>query len=87
MFSCRTQEFCLSCHAKRVEAWGKWMRKRLLFDVPHSQIVFTKPKRLRLSGRADPLLAAYGILRPPPGPGRDQARGRAGGEIRDQAGA
>jgi len=48
MFSCRSRGFCPSCHAKRLEEWGEWMRERLLLDVPHRQVVFTVPKRLRL---------------------------------------
>ena len=31
MFSCRTRGFCPSCHAKRVEEWGEWMRTTLHF--------------------------------------------------------
>ena len=30
MFSCRTRGFCPSCHAKRLEEWGEWMRETLL---------------------------------------------------------
>ena len=26
MFSCKTRGFCPSCHAKRREEWGEWMR-------------------------------------------------------------
>ena len=48
MFSCRTRGFCPSCHAKRIEEWGEWMRETLLLDVAHRQIVFTIPKRLRV---------------------------------------
>ena len=48
MFSCRTRGFCPSCHAKRVEEWGEWMRETLLLDVPHRQVVFTIPKMLRI---------------------------------------
>ncbi len=48
MFSCRTRGICPSCHAKRIEEWGEWMRETLLLDVPHRQIVFTIPKRLRI---------------------------------------
>jgi len=48
MFSCKTRGFCPSCHAKRREEWGEWMRKELLLDVPHRQVVFTVPKMLRL---------------------------------------
>jgi len=48
MFSCRTRGFCPSCHAKRIEEWGEWMRETLLLDVPHRQVVFTIPKTLRI---------------------------------------
>ena len=48
MFSCKTRGFCPSCHAKRWEQWGEWMREELLLDVPHRQVVFTVPKMLRL---------------------------------------
>jgi len=48
MFSCRTRGFCPSCHAKRLEEWGEWMREELLLDVPHRQVVFTIPKMLRI---------------------------------------
>ena len=46
MFSCRTRGFCPSCHAKRLEQWGEWMRETLLLDVPHRQVVFVIPKML-----------------------------------------
>ncbi|MDH4270831.1 MAG: transposase [Candidatus Aminicenantes bacterium] len=48
MFSCHTRGFCPSCHAKRLEEWGEWMREELLLDVPHRQVVFTIPKMLRI---------------------------------------
>jgi ribosomal protein S27E len=48
MFSCKTRGFCPSCHAKRCEEWGEWMREELLLDVAHRQVVFTIPKMLRL---------------------------------------
>jgi len=48
MFSCRTRGFCPSCHAKRLEEWGEWMREELLLDVPHRQVVFTILKMLRV---------------------------------------
>ena len=80
MFSCRTRGFCPSCHAKRLEEWGEWMRETLLLDVPHRQVVFTIPRRLRVffkyKGR---------LLSPQPGPGHDQAGGRADGPIHDPA--
>ncbi|MGB7294353.1 MAG: transposase zinc-binding domain-containing protein [Candidatus Aminicenantales bacterium] len=40
--------FCPSCHAKRLEEWGEWMREEFLLDVPHRQVVLTIPKMLRL---------------------------------------
>jgi len=48
MFSCRTRGFCPSCHAKRLEEWGEWMREELVLDVPHRQVVFTIPRMLRV---------------------------------------
>ena len=48
MFSFRTRGFCPSCHAKRLEEWGEWMRETLLLDLPHRQVVFTIPKMLRV---------------------------------------
>jgi ribosomal protein S27E len=48
MFSCRTRGFCPSCHSKRLEEWGEWMREELLLDVPHRQVVFTIPRMLRI---------------------------------------
>jgi hypothetical protein len=48
MFSCRTRGFCPSCHAKRLEEWGDWVREELLLDVPHRQVVFTIPRMLRV---------------------------------------
>ena len=47
-FSCKTRGFCPSCHAKRLESWGEWVRETLLLDVPHRQVVFTIPKTLRI---------------------------------------
>jgi len=47
-FSCKTRGFCPSCHAKRLEEWGEWVRETLLLDVPHRQVVFTIPKTLRI---------------------------------------
>jgi len=37
-----------SCHAKRREEWGEWMREKLILDTPHRQVVFTIPKMLRI---------------------------------------
>ena len=47
-FSCKTRGFCPSCHAKRREEWGQWMRETLLLSVPHRQVVLTIPKTLRI---------------------------------------
>ncbi|NLH76459.1 MAG: IS91 family transposase, partial [Acidobacteria bacterium] len=47
-FSCKTRGFCPSCHAKRREEWGRWVRETLLLDVPHRQVVLTIPKTLRI---------------------------------------
>jgi hypothetical protein len=35
MFSCRTRGFCPSCHSKRLEECGEWIREELLLDVHH----------------------------------------------------
>jgi len=48
MFSCRTRGCCPSCHAKRLEGWGEWVKEELLLNVPHRQVVFTIPKMLRI---------------------------------------
>jgi ribosomal protein S27E len=45
MFSCRTRGFCPSCHAKRVEEWGEWMRETLLLDVPLERESAASPKK------------------------------------------
>ncbi|MBE9551157.1 MAG: transposase [Proteobacteria bacterium] len=47
-FSCKVRGLCPSCHAKRREEWGEWMREELILDVPHRQVVFTIPKMLRI---------------------------------------
>jgi hypothetical protein len=46
MFSCRTREFCPSCHSKRLEEWSEWIQEGLVWDVPHRQVVFTIPRML-----------------------------------------
>ena len=48
MFSCKTQGFCTSCHAKKLEEWGDWVREKLLLNIPHHQVVFTILKTLRI---------------------------------------
>jgi len=57
MFSCKTRGFCPSCHAKRIEEWGEWMRETLLWDVPHRQVVFTIPKMLLIPEWAERILS------------------------------
>jgi hypothetical protein len=47
-FSCKVRGFCPSCHSKRREEWGEWMRESLVLDVPHRQVVLTIPKMLRV---------------------------------------
>jgi ribosomal protein S27E len=39
MFSCRTRGFCPSCHAKRLEEWGEWMRETLLLQPPEADLL------------------------------------------------
>ena len=46
-FSCKTRYFCPSCHAKRLAGWTLWLGEELLAPVPHRQMVFVLPKRLR----------------------------------------
>ncbi|MBC8465941.1 transposase zinc-binding domain-containing protein [bacterium] len=52
-FSCKVRGFCPSCHAKRIEEWGEWMREELILDTPHRQVVFTIPKMLRIFFKYD----------------------------------
>jgi hypothetical protein len=46
-FSCKVRCMCPSCHKKRELIWAEWAGHELLEDVPHRQVVFTIPKRLR----------------------------------------
>ena len=39
MFSCKVRGFCPTCHAKRREEWGEWMREELILDTPHRQVL------------------------------------------------
>lgn len=46
---CGTEHLLMfSCHAKRLDEWGEWMRETVLLDVPHRQVVFTIPRMLRI---------------------------------------
>jgi hypothetical protein len=40
-------------HQKRELLWANWAEQELLEDVPHRQVVFTIPKRLRIFFRYD----------------------------------
>ena len=46
-FSCKLRCICPSCHMKRELIWAEWAENELLEDVPHRQVMFTIPKRLR----------------------------------------
>ncbi|MGB6361685.1 MAG: transposase [Thermoanaerobaculia bacterium] len=52
-FSCKLRGLCPSCHQKRELLWAAWVEEELLEDVPHRQVVFTIPKRLRIFFRYD----------------------------------
>ena len=52
-FSCKLRCICPSCHTKRELIWAQWAAEELLEDVPHRQVVFTIPKRLRVYFRYD----------------------------------
>ncbi|HNU83997.1 MAG TPA: transposase [Thermoanaerobaculia bacterium] len=51
-FSCKLRCLCPSCHQKRELLWTEWAAE-LLAEVPHRQVVFTIPKRLRIYFRFD----------------------------------
>ena len=51
-FSCKLRCLCPSCHQKRELLWVEWASE-LLAEVPHRQVVFTVPKRLRIFFRFD----------------------------------
>jgi len=52
-FSCKGRGLCPSCHKKRQVAFGEFVTKEVLDVVPHRQVVFTVPRRLRLHFRYD----------------------------------
>ena len=52
-FSCKLRALCPSCHQKRELLWVAWAEQELLEDIPHRQVVFTIPKRLRIFFRYD----------------------------------
>ncbi|TDI46460.1 MAG: hypothetical protein E2P02_05045 [Acidobacteria bacterium] len=51
--SCKARCLCPSCHKKRELLWAHWAGEQLLEDVPHRQVVFSLPKRLRIFFRYD----------------------------------
>jgi hypothetical protein len=51
--SCKARCLCPSCHKKRELLWAHWAGEQLLEDVPHRQVVFSIPKRLRIFFRYD----------------------------------
>jgi hypothetical protein len=51
--SCKLRCICPSCHQKRELLWADWAGEELLEQVPHRQVVFTIPKRLRVFFRYD----------------------------------
>ncbi len=51
-FSCKLRCLCPSRHQKRELLWVEWASE-LLAEMPHRQVVFTVPKRLRIFFRFD----------------------------------
>ena len=52
-FSCKQRYFCPSCHQKKVQEFGEFVRHQVVQQVPHRQIVLTIPKRLRRAFQFD----------------------------------
>ncbi|NBD37212.1 MAG: IS91 family transposase [Verrucomicrobia bacterium] len=52
-FSCKQRYFCPSCHQKKVQQFGEFVRHEVVRKVPHRQIVVTIPKRLRKAFQYD----------------------------------
>ena len=52
-FSCKQRYFCPSCHQKKVQQFGEFIRHQVAQKVPHRQIVVTIPKRLRKAFQFD----------------------------------
>ena len=52
-FSCKQRCICPSCHQKRTILTGMHFTENISSDVPHRQVVFTIPKRLRVYPRRD----------------------------------
>ena len=73
-FSCRVRCFCPSCHEKRALEKAGWVAEHVCADVPHRQLVFTIPKRLRLYFRFDPLDFLAEVTQHIPDPGEHLIR-------------
>jgi hypothetical protein len=56
-FSCKVRGFCPSCHAKRREEWGEWMRESLLSFIENHKVIDKIIAHLKLIFMAE---------RPPP---------------------
>ena len=52
-FSCKQRCFCPSCHQKKVQQFGEFIRHQGAQKVPLRQIVVTLPKRLRKAFQFD----------------------------------
>ena len=52
-FSCKERYFCPSCHQKKVQQFGEFIRHEVARVVPHRQLVLTLPKRLRRAFQFD----------------------------------
>lgn len=46
-FSCKGRGFCPSCQAKRQAEFSLFLQEEVLAEVPHRQVVFSVPRRLR----------------------------------------
>ena len=52
-FSCKQRYFCPSCHQKKVQQFGEFVRHEAVQKVPHRQIVLTIPNRRRKAFQFD----------------------------------
>jgi len=52
-FSCKQRYYFPSCHQKKVQQFGEFVRHKVVRKVPHRQIVVTIPKRLRRAFQYD----------------------------------
>ena len=52
-FSCKQRYSCPSCHQKKVQQFGEFIRHQVIQKVPHRQIVVTLPNGLRKAFQFD----------------------------------